>query len=86
MCLTLLKVPRCLGGPTQLNFFCSFDMTDLEGRSRAQDGPHHTTLWPGSSGACCIPVGEVLTEPVQLCVGLRLLQQVTVHARFFTGL
>lgn len=37
---------------TQLNFFCTFNTTDLEGRGREQDGPHHTTLRPGSSGAC----------------------------------
>lgn len=41
---------------------------------------HHTLAW--ELRGMCIPVGEVLTEPVQLCVRLRLLQQVTVHTRF----
>lgn len=54
----VIKVLRCLSGATQLNFFCSFNMTDLEGRSREQDGPHHTTLWPGSSGACASQWGR----------------------------
>lgn len=53
--LNLIKV--LCSGPlhvraTQLNFFCTFNPTDLEGRSREQDGPHHSTLRPGSSGAC----------------------------------
>lgn len=39
-------------GVTQLNFFSPLNTTDLGGRSRAQDGPHHATLGPGSSGAC----------------------------------
>lgn len=43
---------------TQLNFFCTFNTTDLEGRGREQDGPHHTTLRPGSSGACASQWGR----------------------------
>lgn len=46
------------GRATQLNIFHTFSTTDLEGRSGEQDGPRHTTLRPGSSGACASQGGR----------------------------
>lgn len=64
----------------QLNFFSPLNTADLEGRSAGWPSSRHTLVW--ELGGMCLPLGEVLMEPLQLFVSLRLLQQVTW---IFTG-